>query len=101
MLSPELLLSLDTPADNPPLTDRLPLDAVVHNETYVDYSVDCINKLFAEKENLETTKDIIKTNELDNLAQVFVLKRYPKKDNIHFSNVYLDVIDKQGFMNNL
>ncbi len=88
------------PADNPPLTDRLPLDAVVHNEKYEDYTADCINNLFAEKENLESTKDIIKTNELDNLAQVFVLKRYPKKDNIHFSNVYLDVIDKQGFMNN-
>ena len=88
------------PAENLPLTDRLPLEAVVHNETYIDYTTESINDLFAEKENLESTKEIIKTNELDNLAQVFVQKRYPKNDNVHFSKVYLNVIDKQGFMNN-
>lgn len=86
------------PADNPALTDRLPLEAVIHNEVYKDYSSETINALYAEKENLQSTKELIKTNEVDNLAQVFVLKRYKKQDNVHFSNVYLDVIDKQGFM---
>ena len=88
------------PADNPPLTDRLPLEAVVHHETYEDYTPDSINSLFAEKENLQSTKELLKINDVDNLAQVFVMKRYPKQDNIHFSNAYLNVVDKQGFMNN-
>ena len=95
---PVTTIVLGYPADNPPLTDRLPLDAVIHHETYEDYSTACINNLFAEKENLQLTKDIIKTNELENLAQVFTLKRYKKEDNIHFSKVYLDVIKNQELM---
>ena len=88
------------PADNPPLTDRLPLEAVIHNEVYKDYSTDTINTFFAEKENLQSSKDIVKTNEVGNLAQVFTLKRYKKEDNIHFSNVYMNVIKDQGLFNN-
>jgi len=88
------------PADNPPLTDRLPLEAVIHNEEYKDYSAEAINMLYAEKENLQTSKDIVKTNEVENLAQVFTLKRYKKEDNVHFSNVYMNVVEKQGFLNN-
>jgi len=85
------------PADNPPLTDRLPLEAVVHNEKYNDYTPESIDNLYHEKENLQTYKELVKTNEVDNLAQVFVLKRYKKEDNIHFSNVYFETIEKQGF----
>lgn len=87
------------PDENPPLTDRLPLEAVVHNETYNDYSPAAIEKLYSEKEQLPLTKELIKENEVDNLAQVFVQKRYKKDDNRHFSRIYLDVVKKQDFMN--
>ncbi|MDD3877365.1 MAG: NADPH-dependent oxidoreductase [Bacteroidales bacterium] len=87
------------PDEKPSLTDRLPLKAVIHNETYKDYSKEDIDALYFEKENLKQTKELIVINEVDNLAQVFVQKRYKKTDNIFFSKVYLDVVKKQGFFN--
>lgn len=38
------------PAEQPPLTDRLPLDAVVHYDRYKDYTDAEIDELWAEKE---------------------------------------------------
>ncbi|HBF87680.1 MAG TPA: NADPH-dependent oxidoreductase [Bacteroidales bacterium] len=85
--------------EQPKLTDRLPLEAIVHNNVYHDYTKDDINNLYSEKENLDETKDLIKVNETETLAQIFTEKRYTKTNNIHFSKEYLDVISKQGFMN--
>lgn len=84
--------------ENPPLTDRLPMEAVVFNEKYTELSEDKINKLFAEKENLDSTKDLIEENQTENLAQIFTKKRYKKADNIHFSKEFLKILEKQGFM---
>jgi len=81
----------------PELTDRLPLEAVVHYETYKDYQNLDIDKLFEEKENSELTKNLINENKTENLAQIFTDKRYKKEDNIHFSKSFLEFIKKQGF----
>jgi len=86
--------------ENPPLTDRLPFDAVVFDEKYPDLTDDAINELFKEKEELDFTKALIEENQTENLAQIFTEKRYKKIDNIHFSNEFLKVLEKQGFMNN-
>ncbi|HOG20661.1 MAG TPA: nitroreductase family protein, partial [Salinivirgaceae bacterium] len=50
---PLTAIVLGYPDENPPLTDRLPLDAVVHYEKYKDYSPEVIEKLFFEKDNSE------------------------------------------------
>ncbi len=96
---PVTTVVLGYPDETPPLTDRLPIEAVVHHETYKDYNPKAIDDLYEAKEKLQQTKELIAENEVENLAQVFVQKRYKKTDNIHFSKVYLDVIKKQGFMN--
>ncbi len=88
------------PAETPPLTDRLPQEAVVFNEKYTEFSDEQINEFFAEKENLEYVKELIKENQTENLAQIFTQKRYKKQDNLFFSNSFLKIIEKQGFMNN-
>lgn len=88
------------PNEKPERTDRLPLDAVVHYEKYSDYSDNDIEKLYAEKEALELTKELIKENKTQNLAQIFTEKRYKKADNLHFSKQFLTVLEQQGFMNN-
>ena len=85
--------------EDPCLTDRLPLEAVVHYETYKDYTPDDIDKLFTEKENLESTKKLLEENKKETLAQIFTDNRYKKADNLHFSNVFFDVLKKQGFFN--
>jgi len=87
------------PAEIPELTHRLPLEAVVHYETYNDYSDDSIDALYAERESLEETRNLIAENETENLAQIFTDKRYTKANNIAFSKSLLSFIEKQGFMN--
>ncbi|HAN79246.1 MAG TPA: NADPH-dependent oxidoreductase [Bacteroidales bacterium] len=84
----------------PNLTDRLPLESVVHFQKYTNYTAEAINLLYAEKEALESTKNLIAQNATENLAQIFTNKRYTQKDNLFFSETYLKVIEKQGFMNN-
>ncbi len=88
------------PDENPPLTDRLPLYAVVHYETYKEFSSDEINKLYSEKESLESSKQFVAENNKQSLAQVFTDIRYKKADNVHFSKEFLRIIEKQGFMKN-
>jgi len=97
---PVTTLVLGYPANDPGLTDRLPLEAVVHNERYHDYSATDIDRLYIEKESLELTKKLLDENKLNTLAQIFTEKRYTLKDNVFFSKKYLEVIRKQGFMEN-
>lgn len=88
------------PNEDPEQADRLPAQALVHNEKYRDYSPEAIDQIYSEKENLPLTAQLLKENQLDNLAQIFAYKRYTKKDNLHFSRVFLEAITDQGFMNN-
>jgi nitroreductase len=87
------------PDEIPELTDRLPLEAVVHFEKYSDYSKEDIDRLYAEKEALPLTAKLLQENNMETLAQIFAHRRYTKNDNVTFSNKYLEVIKKQGFMN--
>ncbi|MBU8891634.1 MAG: NADPH-dependent oxidoreductase [Bacteroidales bacterium] len=86
--------------ENPGLTDRLPLEGVVHYETYKDYTKEDIDRIYAEKESLESTRELLEENQKETLAQVFTDNRYKKADNLHFSNVFLKVLKDQGFFNN-
>jgi len=96
---PVTTLVIGYPDEKPELTDRLPLKGIIHNEKYNDYSDEQINDIYFEKEALESTKELIKINEKENLAQIFTDNRYKKQDNITFSNLFLEHIRKQGFMN--
>jgi nitroreductase len=88
------------PAEIPELTDRLPLQGVVHYEKYTDYSAENITALYSEKESSELTARLLKENNKETLAQIFTDNRYTRKDNIHFSQSLLKVLKEQGFMNN-
>lgn len=96
---PVAAIVMGYPDEDPGLTDRLPLEGVVHYETYKDYTPEDIDRIFAEKESLEETRQIIEENNKENLAQVFTDNRYTKEDNLHFSRQYLKVLQSQGFMN--
>ncbi len=88
------------PDEEPGLTDRLPLEGVVHYERYDDYSPEDIDRIYADKEALEQTRELLEINQKETLAQIFTDNRYKKQDNVLFSKEFLDVIRKQGFMNN-
>ncbi len=97
---PVTTLVIGYPDEKPELTDRLPLEAVVHLETYHDYSREDIDKYYLEKENSGQTKDLLEINNKETLAQIYTDNRYTKKDNVLFSVSFLKVLAEQGFMNN-
>jgi len=95
---PVTTLVVGYPDEQPGLTGRLPVEAVVHQETYHPYQAADIDRLYAEKEALQETLDLLKENKKETLAQIFTDNRYTKKDNEFFSEKFLEVIRKQGFM---
>jgi nitroreductase len=88
------------PDEQPDLTDRLPLKAVVHYDLYKNYTSKDIDAYYFEKENSLLTKELLQKNQKETLAQIFTDNRYSKKDNLLFSQKLLEVLEKQGFMNN-
>lgn len=80
----------------PPLTDRLPLEAVVHKDTYRDYAPEEIDEIWAAREGSDETARLLRENGLPNLARIFTERRYTKADSLHFSRAYLDVLREQG-----
>ena len=97
---PVTAITLGWPDEKPEQVDRLPLEAVIHNETYNDYSEDDVERFYREKERREDSRQFIKENNKETLAQVFTDVRYKKTDNVHFSKILLQVLKDQGFMNN-
>jgi nitroreductase len=95
---PVAVLAAGYADEQPELTPRLPVEAVVHYETYHDFSADDIDRMYSEIENSEFTQALISENKTENLAQIFTEKRYTKANNIHFSKNLLNVLEKQGFM---
>ncbi len=97
---PVAALVLGYPDQDPGLTPRLPLEAVVHREKYTTFDEKKIDELYHELEVSEDTRDLLNVNQKETLAQIFTDNRYSKRDNVFFSRKYLDAIEKQGFMNN-
>lgn len=95
---PITTVTLGYPDEHPKQVERLPLEAVVHYESYSDYSSERIKALYSEKENLPENKAFVDENGKETLAQVFTDVRYKKADNEHFSKVLLEVLKNQGFM---
>ena len=98
LVVPVTTVALGWPAEFPDLTDRLPLEAVVHKETYKNYSEDQILRLYSAKESLDSSKKFIAENNKENLAQVFTDVRYKKPDNEFFSEKLLTALKNQGFL---
>lgn len=100
LVVPVTTLVIGYPDESPELTDRLPLDAVVHFESYQDFSPEKINELYSERENSQLTQALLRENAKETLAQIFTDNRYKHADNLHFSKAILETLEKQGFMNN-
>lgn len=94
---PITAISMGYPDQYPPITDRLPLEAIVHDETYRKDTDEQILAFFKDKENLESSKKFVAENGKENLAQVFTDVRYKKTDNQFFSEKLLKTLKEQGF----
>lgn len=95
---PVATITLGWPDENPTQTDRLPLEAIVHHETYRDYTPQLIDEFYQAKESLEENKHFVDINHKETLAQVFTDLRYTKKDNEAMSQGLIDTLRKQKFL---
>ncbi len=98
LVMPVATLTVGWPAEEPPLSDRLPVESFVHQETYRDYTPLDIDRFYAYKEQLEENRHFVEINKKETLAQVFTDIRYKKKDNEAMSAGLLDTLKHQGFI---
>lgn len=99
---PELVVPVATitvgyPDECPQQVDRLPVEGILHEEVYHDYTGEDINRIYAYKESLPENVQFVKENDKETLAQVFTDIRYTKSDNEYMSGVLKSTLKKQGF----
>ena len=92
---PVATITLGWPDEAPALTDRLPIDSIIHNETYEDYTPDRIDTFYLPKEELDENKHFVEINNKETLAQVFTDLRYTKEANEAISKVLLETLKEQ------
>ena len=99
LVFPVATITLGWPAEEPALSDRLPLEAIRHDETYLDYTRARIDEMYAEKESLAVNQEFVRMNQKETLAQVFTDCRYTRKDNEAMSEGLCEALRRQGFLN--
>ena len=98
LVMPVATLTVGWPDEQPPLSDRLPLDSFVHHETYQDYLGIDIDNYYYDKEHLPENLEFLRINNKETLAQIFTDIRYTRKDNEAMSQGLLEALRHQGFM---
>jgi len=98
LVMPVATLTVGWPAEEPPLSDRLPTESFVHQETYNDYMGQDIDTYYKYKEELEENRHFVEINHKETLAQVFTDIRYTRKDNEAMSQGLIDALIRQGFL---
>lgn len=94
---PIATLTVGWPAEKPSLSDRLPSQSFIHNETYKNYTLEAIDTYYYNKEQLEENRHFVEINQKETLAQIFTDIRYTKKDNEAMSTGLLEALRRQGF----
>lgn len=99
---PELVMPVATitvgyPDESPVQPERLPLEGILHEETYRDYAPEDIDRIYAAKEAMPENQHFVTINNKETLAQVFTDLRYKKADNEFMSEKMRETLKKQGF----
>lgn len=94
---PVTTLTVGYPEGDAVLSDRIPVDGIIHNETYSDFNSERIKTLYAEKEAREDSRRFVMENRKSTLAQVFTDVRYAREANEYFSEIYKDFIKSKGY----
>lgn len=98
LVFPITTVTLGWPDELPDQVDRLPLAAVVHEESYCEYTPEAIDSLYAYKESLPENHQFVAENQKKTLAQVFTDIRYKKTDNEFMSDALVEALKRQGFI---
>lgn len=98
LVFPVLTVTVGYPDEAPQQTDRLPVEGILHENGYRDYSPEDIDRIYAAKESLPESRYFTELNGTDNLAQVFTRFRFTGKDNMVMSEKMVEALRKQGFL---
>lgn len=98
LVMPVATITLGWPAEEPALSDRLPLSSITHSEVYRDYTPSMIDQAYGAKEALPENKEFVRINNTASLAQVYTDIRYTRKDNEAMSEGLMQALHIQGFM---
>lgn len=104
---PVVGFSLGYPDEDPAPRDRLPLDGLVHHETYQEYSDERILEVFKERESkgwerymsFPHLRQMIEESGVKNLAQIYSALKYTRESHQAFSENVLSYLAEQDFMN--
>ena len=97
LVMPVATLTVGWPAEQPALSDRLPLESFLHSESYHDYTPQDIDTYYNNKEQLEENRHFCEINHKETLAQIFTDIRYTRSDNEAMSAGLLEALKHQGF----
>ena len=98
LVFPVATITLGWPDEAPALTDRLPIESIIHEETYRDYTPELINKFYPPKEALPENQHFVEINNKQTLAQVITDIRYTREANEAMSKGLLEALYRQGFL---
>lgn len=98
LVMPVATLTIGWPDETPTQSDRLPLESILHEETYTDYTAESIDQYYKVKESLEENKHFVEINKTETLAQIYTDIRYKKSDNEAISTGLLETLKQQGFL---
>ena len=98
LVMPVATITLGWPDEEPPLSDRLDVEAFVHQETYQAYTPALIDQFYQAKEALEANIGFVEENGKETLAQVFTDCRYTRRDNESMSDGLMEALRNQGFL---
>ena len=97
---------LGHPAEDPAPRDRLPLDGLVHDETYGPYSDERIRDIYRDREIAgwerymanPRLRERVDASGVRNLAQLYTTVKYTRASHREFARTVLDYLARQDFM---
>jgi len=98
--------SLGWPAEDPAPRDRLPLDGIVHRESYEDHCDERIREIYRDRDvqgwerymEVPKLRAMVEEAGVENLAQLYTTVKYTRESHREFSRRILRYLREQDFM---
>jgi nitroreductase len=99
-------LGYPDPAFIPVVRDRLPLEGLVHYETYQPYTDERIREIYADREikgwerymSYPRLRALIEDSGVENLAQIYTVVKYTQESHDRYSETIMNYLTEQEFL---
>ena len=103
---PVVGFALGWPDEDPPPRDRLPLDGLVHRETYRDHTDAEIREIYRERDragwdrymSIPRLRELVEEHGVENLAQIYTVVKYTREGHQKYTKTVLEYLATQGFL---